>query len=473
MRRSWRCSMSRSWLLSCRRNGQLRPPRPLPSNNTFVLSDLAATLLSMDNRLLAMRLPFLDFSPTATRRGAMFFLLLAASMTSAHAATFPLPPEDESLIGKIQETRVQDGETLLDIARRYSVGLNDLQNANPGVDAWLPKVGERVIVPSQYLLPKAPRDGVVVFLPELRLYYYPPAKPGAQRVVITYPLGIGSEGRAIPLADTKVIEKKADPVWVVPESIRAEHAAEGESLPKLVPPGPDNPLGRYALRLGLSSYLIHSTNRPYSVGMRVSHGCLRMYPEDFEALFPQIPVGTPVHIIDQPYKVGWHNGALFLESHTPMTEAGHTPESNLTPMVAAITGVVSMRLDGRAWQRASEVATRRAGIPMEIYAPAPPTVAASGPVVALTPQDARWLVQVGVFRDASKTRQVTQLMRRMDLPLLASARGGGGPGRGRGGPGAARGGAGGAGEKTTKHAGIDNLLVPAARVEAHPVCAPN
>lgn len=407
------------------------------------------------------------------RRGAMVFLLFMLSATLAEAASFPLPPEGETLIGKVQETRVREGETLLDIARRHSVGLVEMENANPGVDPWLPKVGQKVVIPSQYLLPNAPREGIVVNLPELRLYYYPPAKPGAQRVVITYPLGIGSEGRAIPLANTKIVEKKVDPVWVVPESIRAEHAAEGEFLPKLVPPGPENPLGRYAMRLGLTNYLIHSTNRPFSVGMRVSHGCLRMYPEDIESLFPQIPVGTPVSIIDQPYKVGWHNGELYLESHPPMAEAGHTPESNLTPMVATVTNMVSMRLDDRAWQLASEVATRRAGIPVKIYVPTTtPVMAALNESVSTPPENARWLVQVGVFRDPGKARQVTQLMRRMDLPLLASARREG-PCRVLVGPFTTREEAVLTGERIHKHAGLENLLVPAERVASHPVCAAN
>lgn len=412
-------------------------------------------------------------NPPARRGGAMGFLLFMLSATLAQAASFPLPPEGEALIGKVQETHVREGETLLDIARRHSVGLVEMENANPGVDPWLPKPGQKVVIPSQYLLPNAPREGIVVNLPELRLYYYPPAKPGAQRVVITYPLGIGSEGRAIPLANTKIVEKKVDPVWVVPESIRAEHAAEGEFLPKLVPPGPENPLGRYAMRLGLTNYLIHSTNRPFSVGMRVSHGCLRMYPEDIESLFPQIPVGTPVNIIDQPYKVGWHNGELYLESHPPMAEAGHTPESNLTPMVATVTDVVSMRLDDRAWQLASEVATRRAGIPVKIYVPtATPVMAAHNESVPTPPENARWLVQVGVFRDPGKARQVTQLMRRMDLPLLASARREG-PCRVLVGPFTTREEAVVTGERIHKHAGLENLLVQAERVASHPVCAPN
>lgn len=393
-------------------------------------------------------------------------------MGIANAATYPMPPEGQALIGKMQETRVQTGETLLDIARRYSVGFNELQNANPGIDPWLPPVGQKIVVPSQYLLPNAPREGIVVNLPELRLYYFPPAPPGTARVVQTFPLGIGSEGRVIPLGGTKIIEKRVDPVWVVPESIRAEHAAEGEFLPKRVPPGPDNPLGRYAMRLGISSYLIHSTNRPYSVGMRVSHGCLRMYPEHIEALYPQVALGTTVRIIDQPYKVGWHNGNLYLESHPPMVEAGHSPESNLTPMVAAVTSVVSQRLDDRAWQLASQVATQSAGIPVQIFTPEAAPIVAGSTAPAAT-SDPRWIVQVGVFRDPGKARQVAQLMRRMDLPLLASSRNGGGPCRVLVGPFPSREEAAVTGQKISKHAGLENLLVPAARAESHAACDAN
>lgn len=427
----------------------------------------------------------------------MLLWLLIAGLRPAFAATYPLPPDGDALIGKVQEVRVQKGETLLDIARRHSVGLDELQHANPGVDPWLPPPGQRVLVPSQYLLPNAPREGIVVNLPELRLYYYPPAAPGAPRVVMTYPLGIGSEGRAIPLASTKIVQKRVDPPWVVPESIRAEHAAEGEFLPKVVPPGPDNPLGRYAMRLGLTSYLIHSTNRPYSVGMRVSHGCLRMYPEHIEALFPRVALGTPVHIIDQPYKVGWHAGVLYLESHPPMAEAGHTPESNLTPMVAAITTVVSRRLDERAWQLASDVATRSAGIPTAIFTPtaaavAPSDAAASAPVAAApagvapaaaaaaaaesspsVPADSRWLVQVGVFRNPENARQVAELIRRMALPLLASARSDASPCRVLVGPYATVHEAVLTSEKIYRSAGLKNMLVSAERDGAPPVCAAN
>jgi L,D-transpeptidase ErfK/SrfK len=345
-----------------------------------------------------------------------------AVVAGSAASTYPLPPAGQFLIGQLQETRVRVGETLLDIARRYDVGLDALQDANPGVDPWLPPVGQRVLIPSQYLLPDVPRKGIVVNLPELRLYYFPPAKAGGRRVVMTYPLGIGSEGRAIPVANTRIIQKRIDPPWVVPASILAEHEADGDPLPKVVPPGPDNPLGRYALRLGLGSFLIHSTNHPYSVGMRISHGCLRMYPENIEELFGKVAVGIPVRIINQPYKAGWQGGVLYLEAHPPLAESRSSADNNLTPMVVALTGVVNQRLSDHAWQAAARVASQGRGIPTPIFA-GDARVAARPAGTAGMGRD-RWMVQVGVFNDRDKVRHVAKMMQSIDLPVKVSSAGG-------------------------------------------------
>lgn len=381
----------------------------------------------------------------------------------AGAATYPLPPAGQSLVGEIQETWVKAGETLLDIARRYDVGLDELQDANPGVDAWLPPVGQRVVIPSQHLLPAGPRKGIVVNLPELRLYYFPPAAPGTRPVVMTYPLGIGSEGRAIPVAETKVIEKKVDPTWVVPDSILAEHEAEGDPLPKTVPPGPDNPLGKYALRLGLGSYLIHSTNHPYSVGMRISHGCLRMYPENIEQLFGKVAVGTPVRIIDEPYKAGWQGDVLYLEAHPPLAEAAHSPTSNLTPMVVAVTGVMNRRLDDQGWQAAARIATQGAGIPTPIFAQAPDTAQGAGSDHRALLATQAWMVQVGVFRDFSGAERMRRIMRRLDLPVIASTAGESRPCRVLVGPFDSREAAAITGDKIYEDTGLENVLVQISR----------
>lgn len=236
------------------------------------------------------------------------------------AAEYPMPAEEFDLVGVIRVVKAQPEDTLLDIARRYDVGQEAILNANPGVDRWLPGGGARVTVPTRHILPAPPHQGLVLNLPEMRIYYFPEAGPGERSRVLTYPVGVGRMDWATPLGETKLVAKQKDPAWRPPQSIRAEHAAEGRPLPEVVPPGPDNPLGRHALRLGIPGYLIHGTNKVFGVGMRVSHGCIRMLPEDIEELFDLVPVGTPVRIINQPAKVGWHGGDLYLEVHPPLEE---------------------------------------------------------------------------------------------------------------------------------------------------------
>jgi L,D-transpeptidase ErfK/SrfK len=188
------------------------------------------------------------------------------------------------------------------------------------VDRWLPEHGAQVMIPNRYSLPPAERTGLVLNLPEMRLYYYPKPVRGQPQVVITHPVSVGRMDWVTPLGKTKIIAKERDPSWRPPKSLKEEHAKEGDILPDVVPPGPDNPLGRFAMRLGFPGYLIHSTNKPFGVGMRVSHGCIRMYPEDIERLFDQVPVGTQIQLVNQPIKVGWLAGALFIEVHPPMDE---------------------------------------------------------------------------------------------------------------------------------------------------------
>jgi len=398
---------------------------------------------------------------TTRRRWLGVLLAWSTMVADAAASTYPLPPAGQFLIGHLQETRVGVGDTLLDIARRYDVGLDVLEDANPGVDPWLPPVGQRVLIPSQYLLPDVPRQGIVVNLPELRLYYFPPAKAGTRRVVMTYPLGIGSEGRAIPVTDTRVIQKKIDPPWVVPASILAEHTADGDPLPKVVPPGPDNPLGRYALRLGLSSFLIHSTNHPYSVGMRISHGCLRMYPENIEELFGKVAVGTRVRIINQPYKAGWQGGVLYLEAHPPLAESQTSATMNLTPMVVAVTDVARQRLSDHAWQAAARIASRGRGIPTPIFAEDAKSALHHAAVRNMNPD--RWMVQVGVFHDRDKVQHVTRMMQNIDLPVKVSSVDGNRLCRILVGPFPNRQAATATADKISKNTGLDNFLVPQDR----------
>ena len=228
------------------------------------------------------------------------------------SATYDLPSEHFDVIGSVTTVRARYEDTLLDIARRTNIGQDHMQRVNPDVDRWLPGDGTIVTVPSQHILPRGPRTGLVLNLPEMRMYYYPPKKPGQPAQVQTYPMSIGRMDWATPLGVTKIVEKTKNPTWTPPESIRREHAAKGDPLPRVVPAGPNNPLGEYKMRLGIPGYLIHGTNKPQGVGMRVSHGCIRMLPEDIEKLFPQIPTGTPVTIVNQPVKAGWYGGKLYL-----------------------------------------------------------------------------------------------------------------------------------------------------------------
>ncbi len=246
--------------------------------------------------------------------------LLLISSACAWGAAYPLPPPEFDLVGTTRIVEARREDTLIDIARRYGIGQETMLRANRDLDRWLPGEGTPVTIPTRHILPPPPRSGLILNLPEMRLYYFPPAQPGQPPEVQTYPVSIGRMDWATPLGETKLVAKDENPSWYPPASIREEHAAQGDPLPRVVPPGPDNPLGQHALRLGIPGYLIHGTNKAFGVGMRVSHGCIRMLPEDIATLFPQVPVGTPVRIINQYVKAGWYGGDLYLEVHPPLEE---------------------------------------------------------------------------------------------------------------------------------------------------------
>ncbi len=316
----------------------------------------------------------------------------------AEAESFHAPAPGDDLIGVIRHTRAHQEDTLIDIARRFSVGQEEMTMANPTVDRWLPKEGTQVLIPQQYILPNAPRAGIVVNIPEMRLYYFPikpapiparkpvappkpkldpkkpsvagkpgspsglkpgakvasktpapPPKPQAPPVpkepqfesaslneVITYPVSMGRMDWRTPIGKTSVVHKQKDPSWTPPASIKREHAAKGDPLPDVVPPGPDNPLGKFAMRLGVAGYLIHGTDaaKADGIGMRVTHGCMRMYNEDIAKLFPLIPVGSPVYLVNQPIKLGYKDGKLYMEVSQPLDEdvgiSPHDPDDNIS-----------------------------------------------------------------------------------------------------------------------------------------------
>ena len=247
-------------------------------------------------------------------------LLVALICGNAWSATYELPLDGSDVVGEIATITARFDDTLIDLARQHGIGYQDIVRANPDVNVWVPGEGTEVVIPTRYVLPSGPRTGVVLNLAEYRLYYFPESKGDEPAVVMTYPISIGRMDWETPLGMTSVVSKMTNPSWYPPKSVRDEHAAEGRPLSSVVPPGPDNPLGKHAMRLGLPGYLIHGTNRPAGVGMRVTHGCLRMFPEDIRYLFDHVAVNTPVRIINNPVKIGWHGDELVLESH-PILES--------------------------------------------------------------------------------------------------------------------------------------------------------
>ena len=226
----------------------------------------------------------------------------------------PAFAEKLTYVGQMKEVRAQYEDTLIHIARANNLGFIDMRSANPKLDPWIPGDGARVILPTMKLLPtQAPQKGVVINLPEMRLYYYP--KENASP--LTYSIGIGREGLSTPIGTTTVSRKKAGPIWTPTDRMRKEDP----TLPPVVYPGPENPMGSHALYLGWPQYAIHGTNKPYGIGRRLSSGCIRMYPEGIVELFSRVPVGTPVTVIDQPVKVAWIGNNLYLEAHPTQKDA--------------------------------------------------------------------------------------------------------------------------------------------------------
>jgi L,D-transpeptidase ErfK/SrfK len=313
----------------------------------------------------------IQLEKTLTRHGlyggrvaVAIILLLLLNMRPAQGSVYPLANRDDAVVGEDQKIVTVYEDTLYDLAAKFSLGSEELIRVNPGVDPWLPGAGTTIIVPGRHILPPGPREGIVVNLPEHRLYYYPKPKRDGTREVITYPVSIGKMDWRTPLGLTHVIQKQKDPIWYPPESVRKEHAAAGDPLPAHVPAGPDNPLGQYAMRLaaGNGTYLIHGTNNPIAVGLAVTHGCIRMYPDDVAALFPLIPVGTPVRLINEPVKVAWVDGELLLEAHPPVDAEGQTIEPNLDEFSKLLQEKVGDSTVAIHWDYAREVLQKADGV---------------------------------------------------------------------------------------------------------------
>jgi L,D-transpeptidase ErfK/SrfK len=237
----------------------------------------------------------------------IFITLFFKSSVAAEVYSYR---ENNTVIGANKTYTVKQNESLIEIARKFDIGFNEIADSNPDLDPFVPGTNVSVEIPTSWVLPDVkPHDGIVINLAEMRLYYF--FKKNRSRLVRTFPIGIGSEGNNTPLGNFSVIQKIVNPSWCVPESIRKEKP----TLPKVIPPGPNNPLGTHALRLSLGTILIHGTNKPYGIGRRVSHGCIRLYPEDIPRLFHLVTIGTRVTTVRQPVKVGVKNNEVYIEVH--------------------------------------------------------------------------------------------------------------------------------------------------------------
>ena len=269
--------------------------------------------------------------------------------------------KEDDVVGRLAVIRLEKEDTLPDIARHFSLGINTVSAANPGIDIWVPEAGERILLPLSFILPDTPRKGIVINLAAMRLFSF--RGDGKLLAVSTYPIGVGSTERPSPVGQMYVERKMFRPTWYVPASIAEDHRKRGDPLPAKVPPGPLNPLGEYALYLSTSGYLIHGTNKPASIGLRATNGCIRLYPEDIKRLFENTPVKTPVRIVNQPYLIGQRDGMVYLEVHTPFEESG-TAE-----LEKAYTNLRNIeKKSGRAldWKKINKISAEARGIPIPI-----------------------------------------------------------------------------------------------------------
>ena len=299
---------------------------------------------------------------------------LAAPVLAAPIAThqFALANAQDDVVGDVQITIASKEDTLPDIARRFDVGYEEIVRANPGVDPWIPGAGHHIVVPTRFVLPNAAREGIVINVAAMRLYYFPPHRKGEAQQVYTHPIGIGKAGWRTPEGVTHVVSHVKNPIWRPSAALRVDHRNDsGEDLPAVVPSGPDNPLGKYEFRLGWRSYLIHGTNKPYGVGLRSSHGCVRLYPEDIEKLFELVPNGTQVRVVNQPFVFGWYDDQLYLQAYTVLEDDARDWKNAQKKLLShSLPGRIQSTLfaAGSAidWQSVASVTHAPRGIPVPV-----------------------------------------------------------------------------------------------------------
>jgi L,D-transpeptidase ErfK/SrfK len=268
----------------------------------------------------------------------------------------------DDVIGRLAFIRLEKGDTLPDIARHFSLGINGVSAANPGVDIWVPEAGKRIMLPLSFILPDAHRKGIVINLAAMRLFQF--KGDGESLTVLTYPVGVGTEERPSPIGQMYVARKVTLPTWHVPASIAEDHRKKGDPLPAAVPPGPENPLGEYALYLSKSGYLVHGTNKPASIGLRATNGCIRLYPEDVKKLYENTPVKTPVYMVNQPYLLGQHNGVVYMEVHATPEDLDTVEFDKVYTKLRNIEKESGRTLD---WSKVKKVLAEARGIPVPIF----------------------------------------------------------------------------------------------------------
>ena len=359
--------------------------------------------------------------------------------SSAPPASVPLQSDIEknefdltgsqALIGELAVVESRENDTLPDIGRHFGLGYNDITAANKGVSAWTPRANSRVLLPLQFIVPDAPRKGIVLNVANMRMFYYPRKE---RNKVYTYPVGIGRDGWNTPMGMTSVAVKTPNPDWHVPPSILREHAAKGHRLPSVVRSGPDNPLGYFAMRLAIGSYLIHGTNKPFGIGMQISHGCVQLYPENIEVLFKKTPVGTPVRIIHDPYLVAWHENRLYLEANEPLEKWSRSKRQLKKQVSKELTKIAKQHNATVDWGRVDRVIDRAEGIPTPVLANSPdiPELAKTAVQLAhpgklygqpemVTLTDNDWAMLVATFNNENDAQKLAAMLNHQGPPIPA------------------------------------------------------
>lgn len=290
-------------------------------------------------------------------------ILIITWSTFSYGLSFPLPKSGDSLVGEAKTTQVRINEDFSDIGIRFDLGYYEIFEANPEIDPDNPPVNTAIIIPTQYILPlELKKNTIVINLAEMRLYY----QPKSENKVYIFPVGIGKEDWGTPVGEMTIVKKTKNPTWVVPESIYKFRKAIGDKISRTVAPGPDNPLGKYALRLSKGEYLVHGTNLPDGVGRRSSAGCIRLYEADIENLYNMVEVGTKVVIIDQPYKAGWSDKKLYLEAHMPLFERRIEMGDDIRPALDVVSNVARGHNTVIDWKKASAIAKEHLILPRAV-----------------------------------------------------------------------------------------------------------